>query len=207
MVRTKAGGEENIMEYRRGETVFAQGDRCEDVLYIQEGGVKLSVLSKTGREAVVATLGPGDFLGEECLAGQMVRTNDATAITPSTIQHVGIAKMARRLHTQHAVSDRFIAHQLSRYVQIEEDLIEQFLDSSEKRLARVLLRLAHEQTTEKVTHAGPKISQKTLPAMLSMTRPHVNRFLKKFRRLGFIQYNGQLPITINQSLLDVVLHD
>jgi CRP-like cAMP-binding protein len=131
-----------IAEYGRGETIFTQGDACESVLYIQTGGVKLSVLSKTGREAVVATLGPGDFFGEGCLAGQPARMGSATAITPSVILFVGKEKMVRLLHEQHAMSDRFISHMLSRNIRIEEDLVDQLFNSSEKRLARTLLLLA-----------------------------------------------------------------
>jgi CRP-like cAMP-binding protein len=194
------------VEYRRGEIVFAQGDCCQDVLYIQTGGVELSVLSKAGREAVVALLGPGDFLGEGGLAGQTTRMNTATAITPSTIEHVVLATMVRQLHTQHAMSDRFIAHMLSRYVRTEEDLIDQFFDSSEKRLARVLLQ-RHAVGAGRATGEGPKISQKALLATAGMTGSLVRTFLKKFKKLGFIEYIGHGPLTINDSLLSVVLHD
>jgi len=195
-----------IVKYHRGETIFTQGDFCEDVLYIHTGGIKLSVRSKIGREATVALLGPGDFLGEGCLGGQTVRMNTSTAITPSLIEHVRIATMVRRLHTQRAMSDRFIAHMLSRYVRIEEDLIDQFFDSSEQRLARVLLR--HRDVSEsRPSRQGPKISQTTLPAMAGLTRALVNTFLMKFKRLGFIDHVGRGPLTIDHSLLTVVLHD
>ena len=137
-----SGIAKTIVEYERGAAIFTQGDACEDVLYIKSGGVKLSVLSKTGREAVVAMLGPGDFFGEGCLAGQPVRMGSATALTPSVILLVGKEKMVRLLHKQHAMSDRFIAHMLSRNIRIEEDLIDQLFNSSEKRLARTLLLLA-----------------------------------------------------------------
>src|SRR6185295_20062793 len=137
-----SGIAKTIIEYERGATIFTQGDTCDDVLYIQTGGVKLSVLSKTGREAVVAMLGPGDFFGEGCLAGQPVRMGSATAITPSAIALVGKEKMVRLLHQKHGISDRFISHMLSRNIRIEEDLIDQLFNSSEKRLARTLLLLA-----------------------------------------------------------------
>src|SRR6266849_7923395 len=139
-----AGVSKKIVAYGRGETIFTQGDACEDVLYIQTGGVKLSVLSKTGREAVVAMIGPGDFFGEGCLAGQPLRMGSATAITPSGILFVAKEKMVRLLHKQHAMSDRFISHILSRNIRIEEDLIDQLFNSSEKRLARTLLLLARD---------------------------------------------------------------
>jgi CRP-like cAMP-binding protein len=202
-----AGIAKTIVEYRRGETIFAQGDTCEDVLYIKSGGVKLSVLSKTGKEAVVAMLGPGEFFGEGCLAGQPVRMGSATAITPSTILLVGKEKMVRLLHKQHAMSDRFIAHMLARNIRIEEDLIDQLFNSSEKRLARTLLLLARYGKQDKPVRVVPKISQETLAEMIGTTRSRVNFFLNKFKKLGFIEYDGELPLKINSSLLSVVLHD
>jgi CRP/FNR family cyclic AMP-dependent transcriptional regulator len=202
-----SGIAKTIVEYGRGETIFTQGDACEDVLYIQTGGVKLSVQSKTGREAVVAMLGPGDFFGEGCLAGQPVRMGNATAITPSVILLVGKEKMVRLLHKQHAMSDRFIAHMLSRNIQIEEGLIDQLFNSSEKRLARTLLLLARYGKQEKPARVVPKISQETLAEMVGTTRSRVNFFLNKFKRLGFIEYNGEIPLKVNSSLLSVVLHD
>jgi len=195
------------MEYGRGETIFTQGDACEDVLYIQTGGVKLSVLSKTGKEAVVAMLGPGEFFGEGCLAGQPLRMGTATAITPSVILAVGKAKMVRLLHQQHAMSDRFIAHMLSRNIRIEEDLLDQLFNSSEKRLARALLLLARYGKQDKPVRVVPRISQETLAEMIGTTRSRVNFFLNKFKKLGFIEYNGEIPLKINSSLLSVVLHD
>jgi CRP/FNR family cyclic AMP-dependent transcriptional regulator len=202
-----AGVSKAIVEYRRGETIFTQGDACEDVLYIQTGGVKLSVLSKTGREAVVAMLGPGDFFGEGCLAGQAVRVGSATAITPSVILLVAKEKMVRLLHRQHGMSDRFIAHMLSRNIRIEEDLLDQLFNSSEKRLARALLLMARYEKPDKPARVVPKISQETLAEMVGTTRSRVNFFLNKFKRLGFIEYNGEIPLKINASLLSVVLHD
>ena len=202
-----AGVSKIVTEYGRGETIFTQGDVCEDVLYIQSGGVKLSVLSKRGREAVVAMLGPGDFFGEGCLAGQPLRMGSATAITPSVILLVGKEKMVRLLHKQHTMSDRFISHMLSRNIRIEEDLIDQLFNSSEKRLARTLLLLARYGKQDKPARMVPKISQETLAEMVGTTRSRVNFFLNKFKRLGFIEYNGEIPLKINNSLLSVLLHD
>jgi CRP-like cAMP-binding protein len=196
-----------IREYGRGETVFTQGDACEEVMYIQTGGIKLSVLSKTGREAVVGMLGPGDFFGEGCLAGQPVRMGSATAITPSVILLVNKEKMVRLLHKQHEMSDRFIAHMLARNIRIEEDLVDQLFNSSEKRLARALLLLARYGKQDGPARMVPKISQETLAKMVGTTRSRVNFFLNKFKKLGFIEYNGEVPLKINGSLLSVVLHD
>jgi len=201
-----SGVARTIAEYRRGETIFTQGDACKDVMYIQTGGIKLSVLSKTGREAVVAMLGPGDFFGEGCLAGQPFRMGTATALTPSLILLVAKERMVRLLHKQHAMSDRFIAHMLSRNIRIEEDLIDQLFNSSEKRLARTLLLLAR-YGKENPVRVVPRISQETLAKMVGTTRSRVNFFLNKFKRLGFIEYDGDHPLKINSSLLSVVLHD
>jgi CRP/FNR family transcriptional regulator, cyclic AMP receptor protein len=202
-----SGIAKSIIEYGRGESIFAQGDVCDHVMYIQTGGVKLSVLSKTGREAVVAMLGPGDFFGEGCLAGQPVRMGSATAITPSVILLVDKSRMVRLLHRQHAMSDRFISHMLSRNIRIEEDLIDQLFNSSEKRLARTLLLLARYGKQDKPARVVPQISQETLAEMIGTTRSRVNFFLNKFKKLGFIEYDGELPLKINSSLLSVVLHD
>jgi CRP/FNR family transcriptional regulator, cyclic AMP receptor protein len=200
-----AGIAKTIVQYGRGDAIFTQGEACEDVMYIRSGSVKLSVLSKTGREAVVAMLGPGDFFGEGCLAGQALRMGSATAITPSTILLVAKEKMVRLLHKQHAMSDRFISHMLARNIRIEEDLIDQLFNSSEKRLARTLLLLARYGKQDKPARAVPKISQETLAEMIGATRSRVNFFMNKFRKLGLIEYNGGLKI--NSSLLSIVLHD
>jgi CRP/FNR family cyclic AMP-dependent transcriptional regulator len=202
-----SGIRKTIVEYGRGETIFTQGDACEHVMYIQSGGVKLSVLSKTGREAVVAMLGPGEFFGEACLAGQPLRMGSATAITPSAILLVDKEEMGQLLHEQHAMSDRFITHMLSRNIRIEEDLLDQLFNSSEKRLARTLLLLARYGKQDKPARAVPKIPQETLAEMVGTTRSRVDYFLNKFKRLGFIEYNGEIPLKINSSLLSVVLHD
>jgi CRP-like cAMP-binding protein len=200
-----AGIARRIVEYRRGEMVFSQGDACEHVMYIQKGGVKVSVRSKTGREAVVAMLGPADFFGEGCLAGQPLRKNSATAITPSTILLVGKQKMVRLLRQQHGMSDLFISHMLATNRRIEEDLIDQFFDFGEKRLARTLLLLANYGQKGKPRQVVPRVSQTTLAAMIGVSRSKVNVILNNFKKLGFIEDRGELKI--NSSLLSVVLHD
>ena len=200
-----AGISRKIVEFRRGEVIFTQGDPCEHVFYIQKGGVKLSVLSQTGREAVVAMLGAGEFFGEGCLAGQSVRMGSATANISSTILLVDKDEMVSLLHKQHALSDRFIAHMLARNIRVEEDLIDQLFNSSEKRLARTLLLLARYGKHDKPVRAVPPISQETLAEMVGTTRSRVNFFMKKFQRLGFIDYRKGLKV--NNSLLTVVLHD
>ena len=202
-----AGLAKTVVQYGRGDTIFSQGDVCEHVMYIQTGGVKLSVLSKAGREAVVAMLGPGDFFGEGCLAGQPVRMGSAAAMTPSTFLLVGKKKMVGLLHQQHAMSDRFISHMLARNIRIEEDLIDQLFNSSEKRLARTLLLLARYGKQDKPARVLPRLSQETLAEMVGTTRSRVNFFLNKFKKLGFIEYDGELPVKVNSSLLSVVLHD
>ena len=192
------------MEYAEDEVIFAQGDTAKDVMYIQSGGVRLTAQSKAGRDAVLAMLGPGDFFGEGCLAGQRFRIGTATTIMPSTIVRIDCDTMVHLLREKPAISDRFIAHMLARTIRIEEDLIDHLFNSSEKRLARVLLLLAGHGKQTKSIHLVP-ISQKTLAEMVGMTRPRVNYFLNKFRALGFIDYNGEL--TINRSLLIGVLRD
>jgi CRP-like cAMP-binding protein len=204
-----SGVAKQIVEYAREESIFSQGDPCQSVMYIQRGGVKLSVLSKTGREAVVAMLGPGDFFGEGCLAGQSVRIGSATAITPTSVLVIAKRQMVKVLHQQNGLSDRFIAHMLSRNVRIEQDLIDQLFNSSEKRLARALLLLARYGKQDKPRQVVSTISQETLSEMVGTTRSRVNFFMNKFKRLGFIEYNGDLAagIQINSSLLSVVLHE
>jgi CRP-like cAMP-binding protein len=202
-----AGVAKTTVQYARGDAIFTQGDPCEHVMYIQTGAVKLSVLSATGREAVIAMLGPGDFFGEGCLAGQPVRMGNATAAAPSTVLRIGKARMVALLHKQHAMSDRFIAHMLARNARVEQDLIDQLFNSSEKRLARALLLLARYGKQDKPIRVTPKISQETLAEMIGTTRSRVNFFLNKFKKLGFIEYDGQHPLKVNGSLLSVVLHE
>ena len=202
-----SGVPKTVVDFSRGEIIFTQGEACRHVLYIRSGGVKLSVLSKSGREAVVAMLGPGDFFGEGCLAGQPLRMGSATAITPTAILMVRREEMVRLLHTEHAMSDRFISHMLSRNLRIEEDLIDQLFNSSEKRLARALLLLARYGKQDRPVRVVPRVSQETLAEMIGTTRSRVNFFLNKFKKLGFIEYDGELPLKVNSSLLSVVLHD
>ena len=187
------------------ETVFAQGDPATTVLYVQEGGVRLTVVNETGKEAVVAILEPGDFFGEGCLAGQTVCMATATTIGPTTVLVIEKKQMIRVLHEEHEFSDRFIAHMLARNIRIEEDLIDQMFNSSEKRLARTLLLLARYGAKSEPQKMLPKVSQEMLAEMIGTTRSRVNFFMNKFRKLGFIQYNGGLHI--NNSLLSVVLHE
>ena len=185
--------------------MFSQGDPATEVLYIQDGAVRLSVLSKTGREAVIALLGPGDFFGEGCLAGQQVRMGTATVMAPSTILIIEKDEMVRLLHGEPELSDRFLSHVLSRNIRIEEDLVDQLFNSSEKRLARALLLLARYGKDDTPVRVIPSLSQQVLAEMVGTTRSRVNFFMNKFRKLGFIEYNG--GITIKKSLLSVVLHD
>jgi CRP/FNR family cyclic AMP-dependent transcriptional regulator len=200
-----AGVARQVVTFNRAEMIYTQGDPCFSVMYIQAGGVKLSVLSKTGREAVVAMLGPGDFFGEGCLAGQPVRMGSAAALVDSTILFVDKEAMISLLHRQHALSDRFISHMLARNIRIEEDLVDQLFNSSEKRLARTLLLLARYGKRDIPVRDVPPISQETLAEMVGTTRSRVNFFMKKFERLGFITYKDGL--TVNNSLLTVILHD
>ena len=204
-----AGLAKRIVDYRRNEVIFAQGDRGDSVFYIRKGGVKLSVVSKTGKEAVVAMLGPTDFFGEACLADQTLRIGSATAITPSTVLVIGRKQMAKVLHEQNKLADRFIAHMVTRNVRIEQDLIDQLFNSSEKRLARALLLLARYGKQTKPRQVVATISQETLSEMIGTTRSRVNFFMNKFKKLGFVEYDGDLDkgIQINSSLLSVVLHD
>jgi CRP-like cAMP-binding protein len=200
------GVAKTIVEYRRADAIFTQGAPCESFLYIQKGRVKISTVSKTGREVIVAVLGVGDFFGEGGLAGQPVRMGSATAITRSTILFVDQNEMARLLHQEHALSDWFIARMLVRNIRIEEDLVDQFFSSSEKRLARKLLLLArYGDEHDTPAKAIPTISQEALATMIGTTRSRVNFFMKKFQRLGLIDYTDGLKV--KKSLLSVVLHD
>jgi CRP/FNR family transcriptional regulator, cyclic AMP receptor protein len=200
-----AGVARKVKEVRRGELVYAQGAAAESIIYLQSGGVKLTVVNEVGKEAVVAILGPGDFFGEGCLAGQSVRIGTATAITSSTVLVIEKSEMLKLLHEEHDLSDRFIRFMLARNIRIEEDLIDQLFNSSEKRLARTLLLLARYGKEDQPHGVVPKISQETLAEMVGTTRSRVNFFMNKFRKLGFIKYNGGLQI--NTSLLSVVLHE
>src|ERR1700723_3197904 len=200
-----AGLARQVAEFRKKETIFSQGDPAKTVLCIQKGGVRLSVVNESGKEAVVAILGPGDFFGEGCLAGQPIRIGTATSITATTLLLIEKKEMVRVLHAEHEFSDRFISYMLSRNIRIEEDLVDQLFNSTEKRLARTLLLLARYGSVDKPQTLLPKISQEMLAEMVGTTRSRVDVFMNKFRKLGFIQYNGK--IQVNTSLLSVVLHD
>ena len=201
-----AGLGRKVGKFRGKETVFAQGDPAKNVMYIQEGGVKLTVVNEVGREAVVAILGPGDFFGEGCLAGQSRCMATATTVAPTTVLVIEKDEMIRALHEEHEFSDRFIAHMLGRNIRVEADLIDQLFNSSEKRLARTLLLLARYGKQDEPQMMLPKVSQEMLAEMIGTSRPRVNFFMNKFRKLGFIQYNNS-QVHINKSLLSVVLHD
>jgi CRP/FNR family transcriptional regulator, cyclic AMP receptor protein len=200
-----AGVARKPKEFKKAEVVYSQGDAAKSVLYLQKGGVKLAVVNEVGKEAVIAILGPGDFFGEGCLAGQSVRMGTATAITSSAVLVIDKRQMLKVLHEQHGLSDRFITFMLARNIRIEEDLIDQLFNSSEKRLARTLLLLARYGKEDQPQGVLPKVSQETLAEMIGTTRSRVNFFMNKFKKLGFIKYNG--GIEINTSLLSVVLHD
>jgi CRP/FNR family cyclic AMP-dependent transcriptional regulator len=199
-----AGVARTIRKYARSAVIFSQGDAATDVFYIQAGSVKISVLSRTGKEAVVAVLGQGDFFGEGCLAAQPRRIATAFAMSASTVLVVEKPQMLEMLHTQPALAERFLAHMLARNIRVEEDLVDQLFNSSEKRLARVLLLLARYGKPDQPLRI-PKMSQETLAEIVGTTRSRVNVFMNKFRDLGFIEYNGD--IKVNSSLLTVVLHD
>jgi len=202
MAATRTRSEES---YSRRAVIYSQGSPASDVFYIQRGGVKLTVISATGKEAVVGLISAGDFFGEGCLAGQSLRMGAATALAPTKVYRVPKAEMLRMLHKQEQFSDYFISHVVARSIRIEEDLIDQLFNSSEKRLARTLLLLARYGQEDSLTGRLPRISQETLAEMIGATRSRVNFFMNKFRKLGLIEYNGGL--TIKSSLLSVVLHD
>jgi CRP/FNR family transcriptional regulator, cyclic AMP receptor protein len=200
-----AGFGKRVVAYQRRDIIFSQGDPCDSVLYVRTGAVELSVLSHSGKEAILATLGPGEFLGEGALAGHPVRLETASATMPTTTLVVPKRQMIRLLHSHHAFSARFITHMLIRNARLEADLVDQLFNSSERRLARALLLLARYGTGEKPQVVLPRISQETLAEMVGTTRSRVNFFMNKFKKLGFIEYNGGLKI--NPSLLTVVVHE
>jgi CRP/FNR family transcriptional regulator, cyclic AMP receptor protein len=200
-----AGVARRIVEFRRGEVIFSQGDSCATVMYLHAGGVKLSVLSQIGKEAVVAMLVPGDFFGEGALAGQSVRIGTTTAVAASRVLIIEKDSMTRLLHDEPTFSDRFISYMLARNIRIEADLVDQLFNSSEKRLARTLLLLARYGETNP-QRTLPKISQETLAEMIGATRSRVNFFMNKFKKLGFIEYNRN-GLKVSHSLLTVIVHD
>ncbi len=201
-----AGAARQVAEFQRKEIIFSQGDQPKNVMYIQKGGVKLSVVNEVGKEAVVAILGPGEFFGEGCLSDQPLRIGTATAITPTTVLVIAKKEMIRVLHEEHDLSDRFISYMLSRNLRTEQDLIDQLFNSTEKRLARTLLLLARYGKNSQPETTVPKISQEVLAEMIGTTRSRVNLFMNKFKRLGFINYN-KAGLRVHSSLLGIVLHD
>jgi CRP/FNR family transcriptional regulator, cyclic AMP receptor protein len=201
----KPGSGTTIVLLRKKDVIFRQGGRTDAVYYIQEGRVKLTVVSKEGKEATIALLGSGDFIGEECIASQALRLATATAISECKVLRIELKEMIRVLHQEHSFSEVFISYLLARKSRIQADLVDQLFNSSEKRLARTLLLLAHfgkEGTAEMVV---PKISQETLAGIIGTTRSRVSFFMNRFRKMGFVDYNGGLRV--HSSLLNVVLHD
>jgi len=202
----ESGGVENeTVEFPPNAVIYRQGDPAEAVMYLRKGRVKLSVVSGGGKEAVLGVLGRGDFFGEGCLAGQSVRMGSVTAMIATTVLVIGKEQMTRLLHNQPELSNLFIAYMLARNIRIEEDLVDQLFNSSEKRLARILLLLARYGRQEEAQRIIPKVSQEVLAEMVGTTRSRVNFFMNKFRKLGFIEYNGDFRI--HDSLMSVVLHE
>lgn len=204
---SSVGAPRAITHYERGDVIFTQGDASTQLFYIQTGGVKLSVLSTSGKEAVIAMLGHGDFFGEGCLAGQPLRTGSASALTASTILRIERTTMVDLLRKQPSMSDRFLSHMLARNIRIEEDLVDQLFNSSEKRLARALLLMAHYGEQPSSLHVVPRVSQETLAEMIGTTRSRVNFFLNKFKKLGYINYDDEKPLTVHSSLLTILLRE
>lgn len=200
-----AGVHTTKVDYDSASVIFGQGDPAPNIMYVEVGTVRLSVLSHSGKEAVVAVLDPGHFFGEGCLAGQTVRMATATAMEPCTVLAIEKPEMVRQLRAQPAFAEQFLTHMLRRNIRIEEDLIDQLFNSTEKRLARTLLLLARYGEPQVSHRALPKVSQELLAEMVGTTRSRVNGFMNKFRKLGFIEYNGALKI--NNSLLSVLLRD
>ena len=202
---TAAEGGKTISSYRKDQIVFTQGEAADAVFYIQQGKVKVTVVSEQGKEAIVAMLGPGNFFGEGCLAGQPRRIATVGAMTDCVVMRLEKAAMVRVIHEEPTFSEMFISHLLARSIRVEEDLVDQLFNSSEKRLARLLLLLANFGKEGKPEPVIAKISQETLAEMIGTTRSRVSSFMNKFRKLGFIDYNGGLEV--HSSLLNVVLHD
>ena len=202
----QAGAGRTIVDLKKGQRAFSQGDAATAVFYVQTGKIKLSVISKRGKEATIALLGAGNFLGEECIAAmQLQRVATATALIPSTLLRIERAEMVRVLRKEKLFSEVFVSYLLARNARVQEDLVDQLFNSSEKRLARALLLLAQFGKEGKPETVIPKISQETLADMIGTTRSRVSFFMNRFRKLGFIEYNGHL--SIHSSLLNVILHD
>jgi|SRR6185436_275729 len=201
---TKVRSEE--VTYESGATIFTQGDPATTIIYIDKGSVRLSVVSHAGKEAVIALLDSGDFFGEGCLAGQSIRRATATAMSECSVMRIRRQEITRKLHADKSFADSFMSHILKRNIRMEEDLIDQLFNSTEKRLARALLLLAQYGKSDGTRRALPKVSQEILAEMVGTTRPRVNFFMNKFRKLGFIEYDAS-SVKINNSLLGVVLAD
>ena len=199
------GSRRKVHHFKKKRAIFSQGDAADSVFYLQEGRIQLSVLSSRGKEAIVAVLDAGNFFGEECLAGQPVRMARATTMTNSTVLEIKRKTMVSLVRAKPEFSERFMAHLLSRNIRIQEDLVDQLFNSSEKRLARILLLLANFGKDGRPEAVIPSISQETLADMIGTTRSRVSAFMNKFRKLGFIEYNGEL--NVHSSLLNVILHD
>jgi CRP-like cAMP-binding protein len=200
-------GGRKIAAFDKKQTIFAQGDSSDAVFYIQKGKVKLTVVSKIGKEATIGILNEGDFFGEGCLTGQPLRLCAATAITDCSVMRIDKKSMMDVLHREHAFSDMFVAYLLTRNIRYEEDLVDQLFNSSEKRLARILLLLAHFGKEGKAETLIPKMSQEMLAEMIGTTRSRVSFFMNRFRKLGFIDYDGGSGFQVHSSLLNIVLHD
>jgi len=200
-------GGRKVATFAEKKMIFAQGDSSDAVFYIQKGKVKLSVVSESGREATIGILNEGSFFGESCLTGQPLRLCSATAMTDCTLMRIKKKSMMEVLHREHAFSDMFVAYLLTRNIRYEEDLVDQLFNSSEKRLARVLLLLAHFGKDGKPESVIPKISQEVLAEMVGTTRSRVSFFMNRFRKLGFIDYRGGDALQVHSSLLNIVLHD
>jgi CRP-like cAMP-binding protein len=196
-----------VLEYGADRTIFAQGDPADSVFFLHQGKVKLSVTSQQGKEAIVSILGANEFFGEGCLAGQLLRISTAVAVSDCTLYRVEKALMVRMLHEQHGISELFITHLLSRNIRFEEDLVDQLFNSSEKRLARILLLLAHFGKESRTETVHPGINQEHLAQMVGTTRSRVSHFMNKFRTLGFIDYEGNGALTVNNGLLSVILSE
>ena len=200
-------GGKTIVEYGPERRIFDQGQPADSIFYLRQGRVKLSVISQQGKEAIVATLAAGEFLGEGCLAGQPLRMSTATAVNDCSLYRIEKALMLRMLHEEHELSELFVAHLLSRNIRYEADLVDQLFNSSEKRLARTLLLLSHFGKESRAELVLPRISQKNLAQMVGTTRSRISHFMNKFRNLGFIDYSDNKGLTVNSGLLSVVLHD
>jgi CRP/FNR family transcriptional regulator, cyclic AMP receptor protein len=204
-ILAKVGSGRTISQYRKKQSVFVQGDPADSIFYVRTGRVKLSVVSARGKSAVVAMIGPGEFFGEGCLAGQPLRMATASTMTEALVVRIGKKSMVEMLAREPEFSAFFLSYLLSRTVRMEEDLVDQLFNSSEMRLARILLLLAQFGKDGKSELVVPKISQETLAEMIGTTRPRVNGFMNKFRKLGFIEYNGELRV--HSSLINLILHD